>query len=206
MLIRKDLLIATALTVVLHACFVLLSVGESGVSLPMQTPSSGAQDKQAWILSEVKTTTSTHQPPAEDISTSEAESVAQRNADTQDAPGARKSSPEKVLASTFTGGVSNADFLALEDTDTPAVPAANWILPLKKGYLDQIRSLVVRVWIQQSGLIAGVELLDVNPPALLDEGQMREVVEWLANTPMNPATKNGAPVANKRTLEIAFEH
>ncbi len=53
---------------------------------------------------------------------------------------------------------------------------------------------------------AGVELLDVNPPALLDEGQMREVVEWLANTPMNPATKNGAPVANKRTLEIAFEH
>lgn len=112
---------------------------------------------------------------------------------------------EKVLASTFTDGFANSKYLALEETDTPAVPAANWILPLKKGYLHEVSSIAVRVWIQQNGSIAGVELLDVRPD-LLSESQMREVVDWLASTPMSPAVKNGETVASKRTLEIAFEH
>lgn len=206
MVLRRQLLIATTLAVLFHGCLVLIGLGGKGLSFSqLHTPEIALQTPQPWILSMAKVTEATNHSSTKAVVAEATGSTAAQAMDTALLQGASEPLLEKVLAATFTDGLSNSKYLSLEETDIPALPAANWILPLKKGYLNEVSSIVVRIWIQQNGSIAGVELLDVRP-SLLSESQMREVVDWLASTPMNPAVKNGDTVASKRTLEIAFEH
>lgn len=205
MVLRRELLIATTLVVVLHGVLVLLGSSSEGFPFSqLHTAAAGVQTSQPWTLSMAKVSEVPNHSISEEVVPEPAIAATQALDKTQ-SQGASKPFLEKVLASTFVDGFANSKYLALEETDTPAVPAANWILPLKKGYLHEVSAIAVRVWIQQNGSIAGVELLDVRP-SLLSESQMREVVDWLASTPMSPAVKNGETVASKRTLEIAFEH
>lgn len=206
MVLRRDLLIATTIAVVIHGFSVLLGLQAFGLPFSQSPPpSTGFQHRQTWALSMAEATEAVNSSSADELLVAPGGIAGAQASDRALSRKVPKPSPEKILASTFSDGFANSKYLALEETDTPAVPAANWILPLKKGYLHEVSSIAVRVWIQQSGSITGVELLDVRP-ALLSESQMREVVEWLASTPMSPAVKNGETVASKRTLEIAFEH
>lgn len=206
MVLRRELLIAIAVAVVVHGFLVLHGLGVAGISFSqLNTPGADLQSHQPWILSMASLTETANSSNAVEAGAGPERDMDTRSSSKNPSQGTTNPTLEKVLASTFADGFSNSQYLALEETDTPAMPAANWILPLKKGYLQAVSSIVVRVWIQKSGSIAGVELLDVRP-SLLSESQMREVVDWLANTPMNPAIKNGESVASKRTVEIAFEH
>ncbi|MDZ7920316.1 MAG: hypothetical protein U5O12_09985 [Rhodoferax sp.] len=206
MVLRRELLIATTLAVVLHGSLVLWGSNSKGFAFSQLHPSaSNQQTPQPWTLSMTKVVEVTNHANSAEVVLEPAGVTSAQALETAPSQGASKPLLERVLASTFSDGFTNSKYLALEETDTPAVPAANWILPLKKGYLHEVSSIAVRVWIEQDGSIAGVELLDVRP-GLLSESQMREVVDWLASTPMNPALKNGEAVASKRNLEIAFEH
>jgi hypothetical protein len=210
MRLRADLLVASTVAILLHACLVYWGLRAHGLIFPITSvylaSASGQTSPQAWNFSV------TQQEPAisETLASEELATPLIQNSQAQaHNPAAsqnpEETTPEKVLFSTFTDGFSSNEYLAFEDIDTAAQPAANWILPLQTGYLDEISSIVVRVWIRQDGGIVGAELLDVRPH-LLDERQMQEIVDWLASTPMFPAIKNGTHVASKRTLEIVFEH
>ena len=206
MVLRRELLIATTLALVLHGSLVVMGANSKGFAFSQLRPTvTGQQTPQPWTLSMAKVVEVTNHANSAEVVLEPAGITSAQAMETAPSQGASKPLLERVLASTFSDGFANSKYLALEETDTPAVPAANWILPLKKGYLQDVSSIAVRVWIQQDGSIAGVELLDVRP-GLLSESQMREVVDWLASTPMSPALKNGEAVASKRNLEIAFEH
>jgi hypothetical protein len=204
MFFRGNVLFATALAVILHGGLFFLWMRSDGLSLRHDRAiNPGLLPLQQWtmspsadLLSDAVGTELPHVAAADVLSRDARSDVKQVSS---------KPDKETVLASTFSAGFSNNDFLPIEQTDTPAMPAANWILPLKKGYLYDVNSIVARIWIQRDGTIAGVELLDVRP-AKLSESQMKEVVEWLASTLMNPAIKKGENVDSKRTVEIAFEH
>ncbi|TAH12168.1 MAG: hypothetical protein EAZ11_07370 [Curvibacter sp.] len=204
MFFRGNFLFATTLALILHGGLFFLWKQSDGLSLRHDRAiNPGLLTLQQWTIS----------PSAEllsdavgtDLPHVAAPDVASRDANSDVKQVPPKPVKETVLASTFSSGFANKDFLPIEQTDVPAMPAANWILPLKKGYLLDVSSIVVRVWIQRDGTIAGVELLDVRP-IHLGESQMKEVVEWMASTPMRPAIKNGGNVDSKRTVEIAFEH
>lgn len=199
MILRRELLIALTGAVTLHCCLILLSINFREIPSSAST----ASHAQAWLISSAQVLNPVDKSklleqtrPANDIKETDSDA----NVRTMSTP-----ITERILSSTFGRGFSKSGYLSLEETDTPALPAANWILPFKKGYLDEVASIVVRVWIQNDGAIVGAELLDVRP-VHLSLNQMQEIVDWLVNTPMGPATKNGENVASKRTIEIAFEH
>lgn len=200
MIMRRELLVALTGAVALHCCLILFSMNFH------ETPSSAsrASHAQAWFLSSAQVLNSVDESKSLEQTRASIGSINETYSSV-DVRKANSPATEKILSSTFGGGFSKSEYLSLEETDTPALPAANWILPFKKGYLDGVASIVVRVWIQNDGAIVGAELLDVRP-AHLSLNQMQEIVDWLANTPMSPATKNGENVASKRTVEIAFEH
>lgn len=200
MIFRRELLVALTAVVTLHCCLILFSINFREIPLSTST----ALHAQAWFLSnaQILNPVNKSKPPEQQQPSTDFINAAYSGADVRKT---NNPATEKILSSTFGDGFSKNGYLSLEETDTPALPAANWILPFKKGYLDEVASIVVRVWIQNDGAIVGAELLDVRP-VNLSLNQMQEIVDWLVNTPMGPATKNGENVASKRTIEIAFEH
>ncbi len=204
MFFRGNFLFATTVALIVHGGLFFLWMRPDGLSLRHERAiNPSLLTLQQWTMSPsadlLSDAVGTELPnvPDPDVASRDPSS------DVKQAPS--KPDKETVLASTFAAGFANKDYLPIEQTDIPAMPAANWILPLKKDYLRDVNSIVVRIWIQKDGVIAGVELLDLRV-VRLSESQMREIVEWLASTPMNPAIKNGGNIDSKRTVEIAFEH
>lgn len=181
------------------------------IAILIQSPANGLQPqstdgntmrrpplRQHWVLS-LPPENATYSSPAVEpgASVSRVEKLL--------SPEVPQNQTEPVLASTGTMRVSASDYKSVEEVDLPAIPQANWIIPIRKGYLDTTRSLEFRVWIDAEGTISGVDLLAIKPDTLASS-EMQEIVEWLSNTPMQPAQRAGLPVANVRTIEIVLEN
>ncbi|MFY8042254.1 MAG: hypothetical protein ACOVOD_04945 [Rhodoferax sp.] len=204
MLFRSNILFSITLAVALHGGLLFLWMQSDGPSLRHDRAiNPSLLTLQQWTMS--KSADMINDAVSSGLSQLTAANVTGPDPNTGVKQSPSTPDRETVLSSTFAAGFANKDYLPIEQTDTPAMPAANWIIPLKKDYLHDVNSIVVRIWIQKDGVIAGVELLDVSD-VRLSESQMREIVEWLASTPMSPAMKNGENVGSKRTVEIAFEH
>jgi hypothetical protein len=197
---QKPLAVAVIAAVVLHG-FLLLAVGYKLPAKSDSDSSSPANLVQLWSFTTTKALAEAEPGPSV-VPFSQAPKLnTAQNANTTD----KKGSPSLPALFTLHRDAWTQDlYLETNDVDMPAAPTIDWMLPLKKGYLDSLRRMVVRVWIREDGVVSGAEIISIEPPSL-NENQMRETLEWLLETPMQAAKKNGQTVASTRTVEMAFE-
>lgn len=107
-------------------------------------------------------------------------------------------------ASPPSGHRSDIRFFPVTETETPASPQVDWMLPRESLIEQGVRSLIIRIWILNTGEVIEAQVLDMVPDNT--NGNLRNKIEqWILKTQVKPAMKRGKPVASQRLLEIVFE-
>jgi protein TonB len=94
-------------------------------------------------------------------------------------------------------------YYASNEVDTRAEPLndVDLVYPLL-AYQDRVRGMVrLNIFVNEKGGIDKVAVVDAKPPGVFENAALQAVAELK----FSPAIKNGRPVKNRKTIEVAFD-
>jgi hypothetical protein len=99
---------------------------------------------------------------------------------------------------------SDITFYTVDEVDQPAHPRLDWEFPADSIAAAGLRRMIIQLWILDDGKILDVDIISTTP-ATPGEQVKQTIAQWLMQTDVTPAIKNGHRVASLRTLEIVFD-
>jgi hypothetical protein len=96
--------------------------------------------------------------------------------------------------------IPTENYFPTADVDQPAVPDLNWRLNDSRLPPGIMFNTQLQIWVNSDGVVQKVDVLLLNP----DIPSAREALDAMLGTQIQPAMKNGYPVANVRTIEMWF--
>lgn len=99
---------------------------------------------------------------------------------------------------------SDITFYTVDEVDQPAHPRLDWEFPADSVTAAGLRRMIIQLWILDDGKILDVDIVSTTP-AIPNEQVNKTIAQWLMQTDVTPAIKDGHHVASQRTLEIVFD-